>query len=1001
MVGVGGSGRSSMARLGASINSYLTFSIEITKSYRQKEWYEDIKKMLRNCGLEEQTMQFLFSDTQIVFESFLEDINNLLNSGEIPNLYPPDEKINICDELADRARAVGRGNNRDEIYAYFVALCRERLHIVLTFSPVGEQFRNRCRQFPSIINCCTIDVFNPWPPEALYSVAHRAYTKDEERLNIKEVLDQLAKASMFIHESVKDASEKFFNELRRRNYTTPTSYLDLIKTYTEILGKQRVIVPAKMSRYQNGTTRLAETNVMVDELKKKLIELMPVIEQKSKDTQEMVVDLEKQTEDAAEIEKTTAVEEAAAKKIFDDVSAIKADCEKVLAEAMPALKKALAALDTLKKEDIGEMKNYAKPPEDLVLVLDSVCTLLDKKTGWDSAKQLMNNPAEFIRTLQAYDKDKIPPRLHKKLKKFTEDARFEPDLIAKKSVAGKSICMWAIAMDKYAETKKVVEPKEAKLAEAQKELDVANSDLKQKQARLQAVRDKINTLQSNYRNSLQVLEDLNTQKETTELQLGRAEKLVNGLKEESIRWQEAISQLEVQLKNLTGNMLLCAGYVSYVGTFTANYRDDLLKSWMKNLQELGIFYSEGFDIEQQLGDPVSIRDWLIKGLPADSLSISNGIIATSSKRWPLIIDPQSQGNKWMKNMEKANNHKVIKLSNPKFLNIIDTSIRMGFPVLLENVEERLDPSLEPVLVKSIVKNQGQMCIKLGDTYVPYNSDFRFVITTKLANPHYLPEVCIKVCLINFTVTPQGLEDQLLVEVVKNERPELEQQKDQLIVQLSDFKRQLKELEDKILKLVSEASDDILNDEELIITLDQSKETSIGINERMIEAEQTSKMIDENRENYRVVSRRGSVLYFVVSDLANIDPMYQYSLEFFTKLFVMRLEKSEKSTDLDERLQILLSDITRSFYFSICRGLFEKDKLLYSFLNTSSILRRNGDIDIDEWNFYLRGSSNDYSQREKNIDFVSDDVFKALCGIEDTHVNFKGLIDSFEDTCKSL
>jgi len=123
------------------------------------------------------------------------------------------------------------------------------------------------------------------------------------------------------------------------------------------------------------------------------------------------------------------------------------------------------------------------------------------------------------------------------------------------------------------------------------------------------------------------------------------------------------------------------------------------------------------------------------------------------------------------------------------------------------------------------------------------------------------------------VTPEGLEDQLLVEVVRNERPELEQQKDQLIVQLSDFKRQLKELEDKILKLVSEASDDILNDEELIITLDQSKETSIAINERMIEAEATAKMIDENRENYRVVSRRGSILYFVVADLANIDPMY--------------------------------------------------------------------------------------------------------------------------------
>lgn len=170
-------------------------------------------------------------------------------------------------------------------------------------------------------------------------------------------------------------------------------------------------------------------------------------------------------------------------------------------------------------------------------------------------------------------------------------------------------------------------------------------------------------------------------------------------------------------------------------------------------------------------------------------------------------------------MEKQNTHKIIKLSNPKFLQIIEASIRFGNPVLLENVEEKLDPSLEPLLTKSIVKKQGQWVIKIGDTEVPYNNDFKFYITTKLSNPHYLPEVCIKVTLINFTVTPDGLEDQLLVEVVKNERPELEQQKDQLIIQLSEFKRQLKELEDKILKLVADANDDILNDEELIITLD--------------------------------------------------------------------------------------------------------------------------------------------------------------------------------------
>lgn len=113
LVGVGGSGRRSMARLAAHINSMKSFSIEITKSYREKEFHEDIKKLLMKSGLEGEPQVFLFSDTQIVRESFLEDINNLLNSGEVPNLFPPEEKAQICDELAPKAREAKVGENRD------------------------------------------------------------------------------------------------------------------------------------------------------------------------------------------------------------------------------------------------------------------------------------------------------------------------------------------------------------------------------------------------------------------------------------------------------------------------------------------------------------------------------------------------------------------------------------------------------------------------------------------------------------------------------------------------------------------------------------------------------------------------------------------------------------------------------------------------------------------------------------------------------------------------
>lgn len=136
LVGVGGSGRRSMARLAASMNEMKNFSIEITKSYREKEFHEDIRGLLKKSAIDPGEPQvFLFSDTQIVKESFLEDVNNLLNSGEIPNLFPSDEKISICDEVKTRASGL---DSRDQQYAYFVQICRENLHIVLAFSPVGD-----------------------------------------------------------------------------------------------------------------------------------------------------------------------------------------------------------------------------------------------------------------------------------------------------------------------------------------------------------------------------------------------------------------------------------------------------------------------------------------------------------------------------------------------------------------------------------------------------------------------------------------------------------------------------------------------------------------------------------------------------------------------------------------------------------------------------------------------------------------------------------------------
>lgn len=126
-------------------------------------------------------------------------------------------------------------------------------------------------------------------------------------------------------------------------------------------------------------------------------------------------------------------------------------------------------------------------------------------------------------------------------------------------------------------------------------------------------------------------------------------------------------------------------------------------------------------------------------------------------------------------------------------------------------------------------------------------------------------------------------------------------------------------------------------------------------------------------------------------------MYQYSLEFFTRLFKMRLERSEASDEIERRLIILIDDITKQFYLSICRGLFERDKLLYSFLNAAQILMRAEKINLEEWNYFLRGSVFDYRDKEnKSTDYLTDEQWHACLGLEDCHENFKGLGASVSD-----
>jgi dynein heavy chain len=307
-------------------------------------------------------------------------------------------------------------------------------------------------------------------------------------------------------------------------------------------------------------------------------------------------------------------------------------------------------------------------------------------------------------------------------------------------------------------------------------------------------------------------------------------------------------------------------------------------------------------------------------------------------------------------MEKDNHLILLKFGKETFLREVTAGVKNGKPVLVQDVEEYIDPAIDPILLKQQFSTDGGMAeIRLGDATVDFDEHFNLFMTTKMPNPHYIPEICIKVTLINFTVTMSGLEQQLLADVVIAEKPEIEKQRDTIVVQMAKDQKTLKDTETMILKLLDETTtEQILDEDKLIDILSDSKVKSTEINARMEQAKIVEVEVNETRAMYIPVAIRGSILYFVIADLSGINFMYQNSLDYIKQLFKRAIADSPPAPTIDERLATLIDRITKILYTNVSRGLFEADKLIYSMLIAASIKKQKGELDMGIWNAFLRG-----------------------------------------------
>ena len=972
LVGQSGVGKTTLSRFVAWMNDLTVFQIKAGRNYGVADFDADLRGIMKRAGCKGEKICFIFDESNVLGPAFLERMNALLASGEVPGLFEGDEYISLLNMAREHIVKEIKGvDTEEEIYKAFIKGVQRNLHVVFTMNPLSPDFSNRAASSPALYNRCVIDWFGDWSREGLFQVAKKlTENADLRKENFKK--QDMSKEEMHTlivdsitsyHMIIKDLNDKLSKNAKKFNYITPRDFLDFIKHFTNLQKEKNEELNEQKTHINKGLQKIIQTEKIVNELKQSLAIKGKELDKKQEETklkfEKIMEDTEKarQNKEKAEnkqkqIEETKKEIDERTKKVNDELSTV-----------LPKMEAAKQAVGNMSKKNFATLKSLKKVGDTIKFPLKLIAMIYTKLTGktpkekmeWDEIKNCLIKE-DFISTIKNAKIESLGPKLTNMIHKEITENEWSIDKIKNAFFEAGLLAEWIESTIACANINNQMEPLKKEIAglNAQKDKVVAEYDEIAKEKEI--LEKNIEQLKINYDESLAESNNIKQEIEQVQSKVERSEKLLINLSSEKERWSKQMDEFKININNLLGDTYLSSSFLAYIGFYDAFYRKYLKDKARQIVKQNEIISTNDFDEVEWLTKANDKANWQNCKLPNDNICLENATILQRFNRYPLIIDPAGQATEFIKTFYSSKNLKSSTFTDSNFLKLLENALRFGYPILVQDVE-KIDPIMNSLLNKEIHKQSGRNLIRIGDQEIDFSMTFNMFMITRDSSCHFTPDLCSRVTFLNFTITQSSLQNQILDIVLKNERPEVNNKKEELIKAQREYKLQLRQLEEDLLTALN-SEGNLLENNEVMTRLEDIKKKSFEISEEVSKSEDIMRELESTMNEYAPLANKASRIFFALDSLEIIHYLYRYSLSFFMDILnyvINSKEMQEVPKNMYANRQIkIIQLLFKEIYHRVGYSLLNKDKALLAMRLAQINL---GDKFKNEINLLLKINSN--------------------------------------------